>query len=208
MSARLASPFKQKPADSDADTSPVAPPAATVDDTTQPQPVEESTPSPAGPAARPRGTWLGLLEKRMTALGAQRLPSTSTVRAYHADGSYVPWEADLLRAICRLHGTWVAVPWCFTFTTVAWLGAGDYRRRLNKLRAEGVPGLCRSQLPPMDALTGFSRAWVGFWSAVAWTNLKVTRMPTTLAYVLPATGPLWWPSVLPLINSFLSIFTR
>lgn len=106
----------------------------------------------------------------------------------------MPWESDALRALCRVHGAWVAVPWCFVFTAVAWLGAGDYRRRLRKFRQEGLPGLYRSQLPPLDALSGFSRAWVGFWSAVAWSNLKVTRLPITLGlYVLPATFPFWWP---------------
>lgn len=157
----------------------------------------KQTPPPAGPAtARPRRTWLDLLETRMPALGAQRLPSTATVRAYHKDGSYVPWESDLLRAICHMHSKWVAVPWCFVFTAVAWLGAGDYQRRLRKLRQEGLPGLYRSQLPPLDALTGFPRVWVGFWSAVAWTNLKITRLPMTAYYILPATFPFWWPLLL------------
>ncbi|WP_188186823.1 hypothetical protein [Nonomuraea sp. SYSU D8015] len=177
----------------------------------QPPVAPEPTAQPA--RARSRRTWLDLLETRMPALGAQRLPSTATVRAYHQDGSYVPFESDLLRAICRLHGAWVAFPWCFFFTCMAWLGAGDYRRRLRKFRREGLPGLYRSQLPPLDALHGFPRVWVGIWSAVAWSNLKITRLPVTLGlYVLPATGPFWWPplwSLLrPIITGFLSIFSR
>jgi hypothetical protein len=179
----------------DAGTS--AEPATSVAEEEKPQerpvkPISEQPPLP-GPAAQPRRTWLDLAETRMPALGAQRLPPTATVRAYHKDGSYVPWEAGVLHAICRVHGKWVAVPWCFTFTAVAWLGAGDYRRRLRKFREAGLPGLYRSQLPPLDALTGFSRVWVGFWSAVAWTNLKITRLPMTAYYVLPATFPFWWP---------------
>ncbi|TYB71285.1 hypothetical protein FXF51_02300 [Nonomuraea sp. PA05] len=152
----------------------------------------------------------------MPALGAQRLPSTAVVRAYHADGGYVPWESGLLAAVCRVHGVWIATPWCFIFTAVAWLGAGDYRRRLRKFRQEGLPGLCRSQLPPLDALHGFSRVWVAGWSAVAWTNLKITRLPVTLCYVFPATGPLWWPPLWSLLRPFfapffaglLSVFSR
>lgn len=207
MSGRLSSPFASRRDARDADTRPSDPTTAAGVETEQrqptvEQPTVEQTPPPAGPAARPfRRTWLDLLETRMPALGAQRLPATVTVRAYHKDGSYVPWESDLLRAACHTHGKWVAVPWCFTFTAVAWLGAGDYRRRLRKFRQEGLPGLYRSQLPPLDALTGVSRVWVAFWSAVAWSNLKITRLPVAaFLYVLPATFPFWWPLL-------LSIFT-
>lgn len=209
MSARLGSPFKSRPAaNADADTLPAEADPQPAEQTTgtgeeppqRDQPAEQTAPTPPAPAARPRRTWLDLLETRMTALGAQRLPSTATVRAYHQDGSYVPWESDALRALCRVHGAWVAVPWCFVFTAVAWLGAGDYRRRLRKFREEGLPGLYRSQLPPLDALSGFSRVWVAWWSAVAWTNLKITRLPMTAFYVLPATFPFWWP---PLISIFV-----
>ncbi|MEV4078922.1 hypothetical protein AB0J43_01345 [Nonomuraea fuscirosea] len=217
MSGRIRSPFASAPTSGDADTSaPAAPSVASpAEEATARQvpPAEQPAPTaePAPPPVRPRRTWLDLLETRMSALGAQRLPSTAVVRAYHADGSYVPWESDLLRAICRLHGKWVAVPWCFVFTCVAWLGAGDYRRRRRKFLKEGLPGLWRSQLPPLDALHGVCRVWVGVWSAVAWSNLKITRLPLTLGFILPATGPLWWPDQWDLpsfFTGFLSIFNR
>ncbi|MEW1842644.1 hypothetical protein AB0392_32270 [Nonomuraea angiospora] len=212
MSERIRSPFASRPTSSDADTSstPAEPSTAATAVEEQPtgQPAEQPTPPPpAGDAAagRPRLTWLDLLETRMPALGAQRLPSTATVRAYHKDGSYVPWESGLLGGICRAHGV-VAWTWCFVFTSIAWLGAGDHRRRLRKFRKEGLPGLYRSQLPPLDALHGFSRVWVAWWSAVAWSNLKVTRLPIALClYVFPATGPFWWPSLWSLLRL---IFTK
>ncbi|MEV0236842.1 hypothetical protein [Nonomuraea sp. NPDC050786] len=207
MSGRIRSPFASRPTSGAADTS-TSPADSTstvttaVEEEPEDQPAEQPAPPrpAASPAARPHLTWLDLLETRMPALGAQRLPSTATVRAYHKDGSYVPWESGLLGGVCRLHGAWVAFPWCFVFTAVAWLGAGDYRRRLRKFRKEGLPGLYRSQLPPLDALHGFSRVWVAWWSAVVWSNLKVTRLPATTFYVLMATGPFWWPLI-------LSIFT-
>ncbi|MGR6921101.1 hypothetical protein ACU635_43255 [[Actinomadura] parvosata] len=215
MSGRIRSPFASAPTSDAADpqapveaaTAPAEERPAATPPAEQPEPTAEPAPSPA----RPRRTWLDLLETRMSALGAQRMPSTAVVSAYHADGGYVPFESDLLRAVCRLHGKWVAVPWCFTFTAVAWLGAGDYRRRLRKFRKEGLPGLWRSQLPPLDALHGASRVWVGVWSAVAWSNLKITRLPLTLGFLLPATGPLWWPDQWDLpsfFTGFLSIFNR
>ncbi|GAB2918942.1 hypothetical protein ACFMQL_20710 [Nonomuraea fastidiosa] len=151
----------------------------------RPAPEPEPAPTPARPS------WIELLEERarMPGLRTARLPSVATVRAYHRAREYVPWEAGLLDVFARVHG-WFAVTWCFTCTAIAFLGAGDYRRRWRKFREEGLPGLARAQLPRLKSLSGFPRVWVAFWSAVCWPGLKFWGPITVSAYLLMIALPL------------------
>lgn len=152
----------------------------------QPAPAAEPAPAPARPS------WVELLEERarMPGLRTARLPSVATVRAYHRAREYVPWEAGLLDGFARVHG-WFAVAWCFTCTSIAFLGAGDSRRRWRRFREEGLPGLVRAQLPPLKPLSGFPRLWVAFWSAVCWPGLKFWGPITVGFYLLMITLPLF-----------------
>ncbi|SDL76397.1 hypothetical protein SAMN05421874_128137 [Nonomuraea maritima] len=165
--------------------------------TEQVAPAAEVAPT-SSPARRP--SWVQVLEDRarMPGLRTARLPSVATVRAYHREREYVPWEAELLDLPARVHG-WFAVAWCFGCTSIAFLGAGDYRRRLTKFREEGLPGLCRAQLPRLKTLSGFPRAWVAFWSAVCWPGLKFWGPITAGFYLLMISLPILLPILLSLI---------
>jgi hypothetical protein len=150
------------------------------------QPATAATPEPAPALA----SWVDVLEERarMRGLRTARLPSVATVRAYHREREYVPFEAGLLDGFARVHGIF-AVCWCFVCTSAAFLGAGDYRR-WRKFREEGLPGLCRAQLPPLKCLSGFPRVWVAVWSAVCWPCLKFWGPITIGAYLLMISLPL------------------
>lgn len=139
----------------------------------------------------PRRTWVEWLEERadMTGLGSAQLPSPATVRAYHKAGNYVPGEAGALETVARVHGV-VAVAWCLVFTCVAWLGSGAYRQRFRTLWTSGLPGVWRTQLPPLDILSPPARLWVAWWSAVAWCGLKFWRFPIVLAYLAATVLPI------------------
>ncbi|MEU6789909.1 hypothetical protein ABZ912_62940 [Nonomuraea angiospora] len=156
---------------------------------------EETTEQPApapepSPARAPRPSWVEVLEDRagMRGLRTARLPSVATVRAYHREREYVPGEAGLLDGAARVHGVF-AVCWCFVCTSMAFLGAGDYHRRLRRFREEGLPGLCRAQLPPLKTLSGFPRMWVAAWSAVCWPGLKFWGPLTVSFYLLMISLP-------------------
>lgn len=174
---KLASPFADRPTSAPAES-----PPATPDKRAQPDP--EPT---AG--RTPQVSLLDLLETRMPGLGSARLPSVADVRAYHKAGNYVHWEAGIVEWPARVYG-WFAVVWAFVFTCAAWLGAGSYRHRIKTLWTAGLPGLCRSQLPPLAALPWPARLWVGWWSAVAWCGLKFSRLALTCIYLLLAAIPL------------------
>ncbi|MER7363243.1 hypothetical protein [Nonomuraea wenchangensis] len=153
------------------------------------QPAHAVGSAPAVAPARP--SWIEVLEERARMRGVRtaRLPSVATVRAYHLEREYVPFEAGLLDWFARVHGIF-AVCWCFVCTSIAFLGAGDSRRRWRRFREEGLPGLCRAQLPPLKSLSGFSRVWVAAWSAACWPGLKFWGPITVWSYLLMISFPL------------------
>ncbi|WP_336214882.1 hypothetical protein [Nonomuraea sp. LPB2021202275-12-8] len=157
--------------------------------TEQPAPAADLAPA-TGPA-QVRPSWVEVLEERAQMRGVRtaRLPSVATVRAYHREREYVPFEAGLLDWCARVHGVF-AVCWCFVCTTVAFLGAGDCRRRWGRFREEGLPGLCHAQLPALKTLSAFPRVWVALWSAVCWPGLKFWGPVTTGFYLLMISLPL------------------
>lgn len=170
---RIASPFAD------------APPAP------EPVPVVEVEPPGARLTAspmRPRRELLTLAEGWLPGVGAARLPSIATVRAYHRAGEYVPWDAGLIAWPARVHG-WAAVGWVTVCTCAGWAGAGRYPARLRTLWTVGIPGLVRAQLPPLRDLSGVARAWVALWSTAGWLGLKFWRLPVAAAYVLLAVAP-------------------
>ncbi|MEU6789983.1 hypothetical protein ABZ912_63325 [Nonomuraea angiospora] len=154
------------------------------------QPAKQPAPAAAPEPASARASWVEVLEDRarMRGLRTARLPSVATVRAYHREREYVPFEAGVLDGFARVHGAF-AVAWCFVCTSIAFLGAGDYRRRWRRFREEGLPGLCRAQLPPLKTLSGFPRVWVAAWSAVCWPGLKFWGPITTGFYLLMISLP-------------------
>lgn len=168
-----------------------APPAGLADTAATPQQAEPAAGDQPAAVAQERRSWVEWLEDRadMRGLGSAQLPSPSVVHAYHKAGNYVPGEAGVIEWPARAHG-WVAVLWCTAFTCVAWTGSGAYRQRFHSLWRQGVPGLMRAQLPPLEILSPLPRFWVAWWSAVAWCGLKFWRFPLVLAYLAATVLPI------------------